>query len=111
MVGSSAGALLSVLAACNVKPQIALDLAHQLCLDHRVFQRPLGLVGVWGGIVKQWLEELLPWDAAEKCSGGHVRIVLTTLPYLQRKVVTDFEVRGLLDPLSEGLHRSFTAPA
>lgn len=92
MVGSSAGALLSVLAACNVKPQAALDLAHDLCIRHNVFQRPLGLIGVWGGIVKEWLQELLPMDAAERCSGGHVRIVLTTLPLLRRKVVTEFEV-------------------
>jgi predicted acylesterase/phospholipase RssA len=44
MVGSSAGALLSVLAACGVQPQAALDRAYELCLEHGVFKRPLGLL-------------------------------------------------------------------
>jgi hypothetical protein len=44
MVGSSAGALLSVLAACSVQPQAALDRAYELCLEHGVFKRPLGLL-------------------------------------------------------------------
>eukprot|EP00882_Tetradesmus_deserticola_P018616 GHRQ01019995.1.p1 GENE.GHRQ01019995.1~~GHRQ01019995.1.p1 ORF type:complete len:190 (+),score=37.64 GHRQ01019995.1:981-1550(+) len=52
----------------------------------------LPLQGVWGGIVRQWLHELLPADAAQRCSKGRVRIVLTTLPFLQRQVVTDFKV-------------------
>ena len=29
----------------------------------------MGLAGVWGGIIRQWLEELLPADAAERCNG------------------------------------------
>lgn len=49
--------------------------------------------GVWGGIVQQWLHELLPADAAQRCNGGHVRIVLTTLPFLNRLVVSEFKVR------------------
>jgi predicted acylesterase/phospholipase RssA len=44
MVGSSAGALLSVLAACGVQPQAALDRAYELCVEHGVFKRPLGLL-------------------------------------------------------------------
>lgn len=46
--------------------QAALDLAHQLCVQHRVFERPLGLVGIWGGIVREWLHTLLPADAADR---------------------------------------------
>lgn len=46
--------------------QAALDLAHQLCVEHHVFDRPLGLLGVWGGIVRQWLDTLLPEDAVER---------------------------------------------
>jgi hypothetical protein len=45
-------------------PQDSLDLAHQLCIQHGIFDRPLGLLGVWGGIVRQWLDMLLPEDAA-----------------------------------------------
>lgn len=66
-VGSSAGSSLSVFAANGVDPQSALDLAHALCIKHGVFQRPLGLMGVWGGIVREWLDILLPDDAADRC--------------------------------------------
>ncbi|WIA35310.1 hypothetical protein OEZ86_003765 [Tetradesmus obliquus] len=93
MVGSSAGALLSVLAACGVQPQAALDRAYELCVEHGVFKRPLGLLGVWGGIVRQWLQELLPADAAQRCSNGHVQLVLTTLPFLRGQVVSEFKDR------------------
>lgn len=35
-----------------------------------VFSRgPWGLMGIWGPIVYEWLDELLPPDAAERCSG------------------------------------------
>lgn len=78
--------------------QAALDLAHQLCLKHRVFERPLGLLGVWGGIVREWLQTLLPDNAADRCS-GRVRVVVTTLPLFQREVVTEFKVR----PVEAGL--------
>jgi hypothetical protein len=50
MVGSSAGALLSVLSACNVSAQAALDRAHELCLEYKVFSRPLGLAGELGAV-------------------------------------------------------------
>eukprot|EP00775_Hariotina_reticulata_P003710 gene3710-3973_t len=93
MVGSSAGALLSVLSACNVSAQAALDRAHELCLEYKVFTRPLGLAGVWGAMVRQWLDDLLPDNAAELCSGGHVQVVVTTLPFLTRKVISSFKDR------------------
>ena len=46
--------------------QSALDLAHELCVKHGVFNRPLGLMGVWGNIVREWLDTLLPPDAADR---------------------------------------------
>jgi hypothetical protein len=52
----------------------------------------LCLQGVWGGIVRQWLHELLPADAVQRCSSGRVQVVLITLPCLQRLVVSEFKV-------------------
>jgi hypothetical protein len=49
--------------------QDSLDLAHQLCMQHGVFDRPLGLMGVWGAIVREWLDMLLPEDAADRYGG------------------------------------------
>lgn len=56
LTGSSSGALLAVLVSCNVDPRRALQSAHDLCLRHAIFYRPLGLAGVWGGLVRQWLQ-------------------------------------------------------
>jgi hypothetical protein len=52
----------------------------------------LRLQGVWGDIVRQWLQELLPPDAVQRCSSGRVHVVLTTLPFMQRQVVSEFKV-------------------
>ncbi len=75
---SATGALIAVLAACNVSAQHALDLAHDLCQSHGVFRRPLGLAGVWGQLVRAWLQELLPQHAAELCS-SRTTVVVTEL--------------------------------
>ncbi len=89
--GASAGALAATLTACNVDPGAALDREHALALQYRVFERPLGLIGVWGGMVRAWLEELLPDDAGARCSGGRVQIVVTRWPWLQRWTVLEFQ--------------------
>ena len=74
--GASAGALNSTLAACGVTPDAALATAYELALEYQVFERPLGLVGVWGGLVRAWLDALLPADAHVRCS-GRVKVVVT----------------------------------
>ena len=33
----------------------------------QIWTRPLGLAGVWGAMVEDWLDELLPDDAAAIC--------------------------------------------
>lgn len=33
--------------------------------DADVWERPLGLMGIWGNIIYEWLDELLPDDAAD----------------------------------------------
>ena len=43
--------------------------------------------------MRQWLDDLLPDNAAQLCSGGHVQIVVTTLPFLTRQVISNFTVR------------------
>jgi hypothetical protein len=60
----------------QVQPDTALAAANQLALDYEIWERPLGLAGVWGGLVRAWLDELLPDDAHERCS-GRVKLVVT----------------------------------
>ena len=60
----------------QVQPDEALATAHQLALEYQIWERPLGLAGVWGGLVRAWLDALLPDDAHVRCS-GRVKLVVT----------------------------------
>ncbi|KAG5191736.1 hypothetical protein JKP88DRAFT_284944 [Tribonema minus] len=95
MVGASAGALAATLGANGVNMEESLDLALQLSDANGVWERG-GLGGVWGGMVREWLDELLPENAHAR-SRGRVHLlcmrVLPPLPPLQRRLVTDFASR------------------
>ena len=70
VVGASAGALAAVLYLCDVDGRAARELALDLTVESgRILGRGAwGLVGNWGPVVRRWLEELLPEDAAERCA-------------------------------------------
>lgn len=55
--------------------------AARLAAQHRVFERPLGVAGIWGAVIRAWLDELLPPDALEHCR-GRVQLVVTQVPEL-----------------------------
>lgn len=52
-----------------------------------------GLAGVWGEIVREWLDDLLPPDAAQRASGRVTIVVLRTLPYPRRLRFSEFSSR------------------
>jgi hypothetical protein len=66
-VGASAGSLTASLAACEVDMNRAAESALKLCMAYGVWERPLGLAGIWGPLVRSWLHTCLPPDAAERC--------------------------------------------
>jgi len=89
-VGASAGALAASLAACECDMDAALECALSKSRRAGVFERgPWGLYGIWGGIIRSWLYELLPADAHHKCS-GRVHIMMRECPSLQLRSVSDF---------------------
>lgn len=90
MIGASGGALASVLGLCGVPADLVLRRAYELAQKHRIWERPLGLMGVWGTLVEEWLDTLLPDDAAERCS-GHMTIVVTTLPTMAQVGISEFK--------------------
>ncbi|KAG2426615.1 hypothetical protein HXX76_012930 [Chlamydomonas incerta] len=125
VVGSSSGGFIAAFAACGVRPHAALRAAHRLVLEHRVMTRPLGLAGLWGGLVRAWLHELLPEDAAERCNGGcssnscrggggggggaavrvRVRVVVTTWPCLHVRALGNFRSKhDLIEVLAASAH-------
>ncbi|GAB5037904.1 Hypothetical protein NocV09_12200020, partial [Nannochloropsis oceanica] len=104
LVGASAGALTAVLTGCDVCMPLAAERALSLSMSIALWARPLGLVGVWGALVGEWLRELLPEDAAEQCK-GRVQLYVNVLELkamlqktsnclpLRRTRVSDFESR------------------
>lgn len=68
-----------------------------------MYDRPAGLAGIWGSLIRDWLEELLPADAAERCA-GRVRLVVTEVPSLRIRYLENFESKqDLIDANSESL--------
>ena len=77
-VAASASGLLATLTACGVEPRRAIESAHQLSDEARIWDRTLGVLGIWGGLVQTWLDRLLPEDAAQRCS-GRVALLLSQM--------------------------------
>lgn len=95
-IGSSSGALLAVLAATGVVQQRPHDIIHKaaaLCHRYQVYSRRSGLFGVWGGLLRELLDDLLPADASELCSGGRAAILCTAYPWLYSVLLTDYGSR------------------
>ena len=93
-VGASAGALTSTLVACDVDIQRATNLAIEMSHQHEIWQRGLGLVGVWGNLVEEWLDALLPMNAHEICNRRiHLFVTKVGYPYPQRISINHFHSR------------------
>ncbi|GAX20292.1 hypothetical protein FisN_6Hh243 [Fistulifera solaris] len=63
--GASAGALAATLTITGVDFYEATDLALRLAKEAGVWDRKNGLQGIWGPMIHDWLDELLPDDAVE----------------------------------------------
>lgn len=81
MAGASSGSLVACLSACGVDPQRIVDEAYQLSIDNDIWNRRLGVIGIWGGLIRAWLDALLPEDAHELCS-GRVHVIIAKAPTL-----------------------------
>jgi hypothetical protein len=90
--GASAGALAGVLCACNIDPDAAVKAAYRLAMENNVFSRSGGLAGIWGNLIRQWLDELLPVDAAQRCQ-GRVKIVATETPSMRLRYLDKFATK------------------
>jgi len=93
--GCSAGALAAVFTRCRINPAVAHAAAHKLCIDNGVYDKPYGLLGKWGSLVRAWLDELLPSDAAAVCD-GNISIVYTKLfaPWPRAERISRFRTRA-----------------
>ncbi len=114
--GASAGALCATLTACNVDFEDATSLALKKAREEGVWDRPLGLFGIWGNIIDEWLEELLPGNDLDQHEvllplvndGGKLSILATEVPSFQKKKISDFKSkRDLIDANMASVHIPF----
>uniref|UniRef100_A0A0G4HPA2 PNPLA domain-containing protein n=1 Tax=Chromera velia CCMP2878 TaxID=1169474 RepID=A0A0G4HPA2_9ALVE len=93
--GASAGSLVSLLAASGVDFDEAVRRAIRLADEEQLWTRPAGVVGVFGPIIRRWLDSLIPDDPPPEPGqkGG--------VPWGSRVAiqVTSVDFRRLTDPL------------
>jgi len=80
------------LAATEVNPYEATELALSLSEKAGVWDRPLGLQGVWGNMIYEWLDTLLPDDAVERVV-KKLNLVVTPVPSFGKSRICDFHSR------------------
>jgi len=90
MAGASAGALAATLTVSGVDFVQATNLALDLADEAGVWERPLGLQGVWGPLIQRWLEELLPDDAAE-IANERLALLVTPIPSFGKNRIDRFQ--------------------
>ncbi len=114
--GASAGALCATLTACDVNFEDATSLALKKAREEGVWDRPLGLFGIWGSIIDEWLEELLPGDDLDQHevllplvnNEKKLSIIATEIPSFQKKKLSDFKSkRDLIDANMASVHIPF----
>mmetsp|Transcript_44259 Transcript_44259/g.120583 ORF Transcript_44259/g.120583 Transcript_44259/m.120583 type:complete len:217 (+) Transcript_44259:251-901(+) len=111
--GASAGALSATLACANVDMERARDGALRLADAHRIKENPLGLRGVWGDLLRTWLDDLLPPDAHKLCDQRcHILVSSLSdqpgLPLFRRRVISHHRSREeLLEACLASVHIPF----
>jgi len=91
--GASAGALTATLAATDVDYYKATDLALDMVKQAGVWDRTGGLQGIWGPMIYDWLDELLPEDAVELSHQRGLSLLVTPVPALGKEKVDSFRDR------------------
>ena len=60
IIGSSAGALAATLLCTGASFDKAASFAIDQAYRYSLFDSPVGLAGIWGNLVQEWLDELIP---------------------------------------------------
>jgi len=91
--GASAGALTATLAAADVDFYKATELALAMSDEAGIWDRKEGLQGIWGPIIKTWLEELLPDDVLQKQidEDNRLSLLVFDIPSFKRTRISTFE--------------------
>lgn len=105
-IGTSAGALSSVLTVCQVEPDSVVTCVEELCQKYKVYDRFFGLFGIWSMMVEEWLDMLLPINAHELCN--HKVYIMINRIHCTKMIISNFSSRkDLIDCLLTTIHIPF----
>ena len=87
--GASAGALTATLTAADVDFFEATDLALKMAADAGVWDRSGGLQGIWGPMIEEWLDALLP-ESIDTLQ-DRITLLVTPIPSFGKKKISRFQ--------------------
>ena len=101
-MGESSGALTITLMACEIDPHYTTEVA----LYH--LGEAKSVISIWGPMVRKWLEDILPEDAAARCT-DRVHIAITTWNhgcfFPKRIIVSNFhDKQDLIEACLASIH-------
>jgi hypothetical protein len=92
--GASAGALTATLTSTDVDFYGATELALDMAREAGVWDRRSGLQGIWGPLIEEWLDRLLPPSIDTINDGRRLTLLVTPVPnVLEKTKVSTFEDR------------------
>lgn len=83
VIGASAGALAATLLVTNASFDLAASFAIDQAYRYGLFEKRLGLFGIWGTLVREWLEALLP-DELDPLVASNLYLSITPFPRFWR---------------------------
>lgn len=86
--GASAGALAATLTGLDVDFYAATDLALKMAAEAGVWDRKSGLQGIWGPMIEDWLDRLLPPDIQP--IQGRLTLLVTPIPSFGKVKIHNF---------------------
>lgn len=108
IIGASAGALTSTLLTSNVDFDLATNTAIDLAVQNKVFETKTGLAGIWAGLIRQWLDALIPQDISMEKVNRQLKIAVTTVKPFNKLLVDRFSDRtDMIDTCLASCHVPF----
>lgn len=92
IIGASAGSISATLLLSSTDFVRALDVALDLGKKAGIYERKTGLAGIWGSILKEWLEEIIPDSVTEDM---YSKLQIAVTPSIKTpKLVTGFKCKS-----------------
>jgi len=108
VLGASAGALTSTLLVSDVDFDQATRCAIRLALQYKIYDGKLGLAGIWGNLIRLWLNELIDENVDIKSFANLGISISYVTPLISTKLVTDFYSRqDVIDACMASCHIPF----